>query len=619
MKFPYGISDFHKIITQDYFYVDRTSHIREIEEYGQSLLFLRPRRFGKSLLLSTLENYYDVNKADQFERLFGHLVIGQNPTPKHNQYLVMRWDFSEVKTIGSIEQITKSLYNQLNKQIRDFAVRYQEILDEEVEIDREDALFSFGTALTAVQQSPYRMYLLIDEYDNFANKVLMGGQVASRQRYEELVKGEGLLKTVLSSVKSATSGFGLDRIFLTGVSPIVMSDITSGHNISEDISLEPDFNGLCGFWESDIESALQQVVRSCGLQPEVSVFALQMMRLFYDGYCFTYYHDCANKELVYNSTLALYFLKHYQRHCHPPLNMLDDNLAMDHSKLIYISRRANGERLIQDALQEEKPITIQRLASRFGVADILATQQKTSFLASLLYYFGVLTLGGRNRRAKLILKIPNLVVRRLYVEHLAEVLLPVGEREASELVADIFCSTGDMKPLADFIEQRYFKIFDNRDYKGANELTLKTIFLTVLFNDTSYIMDSELALERTYTDFTMIVRPDMRQYQLLDILIELKFLKLSEAELKGLEVRKKSREEVLALKNVKKEMEAAVAQVKGYQTRLLAKYGTTLKLRTYAVVAVGFEKVVWQEVPPPKSALTHCLTELREDAIKTKE
>ena len=215
MKFPYGISDFYEIITEDYFYVDRTSHIREIEEYGKSLLFLRPRRFGKSLLLSTLENYYDVNKASEFERLFGHLAIGQNPTPKHNQYLTMRWDFSEVKTIGSIEQITKSLYNQLNKQIHNFAVRYQEILDEEVEIDRDDALFSFGTALTAVQQSPYRMYLLIDEYDNFANKVLMGGQVASRERYEELVKGEGLLKTVLSSVKSARSGFGLDRVFLT--------------------------------------------------------------------------------------------------------------------------------------------------------------------------------------------------------------------------------------------------------------------------------------------------------------------------------------------------------------------------------------------------------------------
>jgi len=458
MKFPYGISDFYEIITEDYFYVDRTSHIREIEEYGKSLLFLRPRRFGKSLMLSTLENYYDVNKADKFERLFGHLAVGQNPTPKHNQYLIMRWDFSAIVSQEELAGIKRALYDHLNDQISRFATRYSEIVGPNIEINANNAISSFASALTAVEQTPYRMYLLIDEYDNFANSVLMSGQVASRERYEALVKGEGLLKTVLSAVKSARSGFGLDRIFLTGVSPIVMSDITSGHNISEDISLEPDFDSLCGFWQSEIESALQQLVRSCNLQPEVSVFALQMMRLFYDGYCFSY--ENPNNELVYNPTLALYFLKHYQRRCRPPDNMLDNNLAMDHTKLTYISRRANGEQLIQNALQEKKPITIQRLASRFGVADILATEQKTSFLASLLYYFGILTLNGRDQQAKLILRIPNLVVRRLYVEHLAEVLLPASEREAGQLAADVFCSTGNMEPLADFIEQRYFKIFE---------------------------------------------------------------------------------------------------------------------------------------------------------------
>jgi len=612
MKFPYGISDFNEIISEDYFYVDRTSHIREIEEYGKSLLFLRPRRFGKSLLLSTLENYYDVNKADEFERLFGHLAIGQNPTAKHNQYLIMRWDFSTIASQEDLAGIKRALYDHINTRLTIFSEDYEAILDDSIIINPDNAIASFESTMGAVRRSPYRVYLLIDEYDNFANSVLMSGHMASRQRYEELVKGEGLLKTVLSAVKSARSGFGLDRIFLTGVSPVVMSDITSGHNISEDISLEPDFDSLCGFWESEIESALQQLVRSCNLPPEVSVFALQMMRLFYDGYSFSLLSPRRiNNELVYNPTLALYFLKHYQRRCRPPRNMLDNNLAMDHTKLDYISRWANGEQLIQNALQEKQVVTIQRLASRFGVADILATEQKTSFLASLLYYFGILTLNGSDQSGQLILKIPNLVVRRLYVEHLAALLLPPSEQEAGQLAANIFCRTGNMEPLADFIEQRYFKIFDNRDYKSANELTLKTIEATVLFNDTAYIMDSELALQRTYSDFTMIVRPDMRQYQLLDILIELKFLNLSEAELSGLQARKKSRQEVLALNKVKKTMDAAVAQVKGYQTRLLAKYGSTLKLRTYAVVALGFDKVVWQEVPPPTHSFTHLAIKIK--------
>lgn len=594
MKFPYGMSDFYEIITQNYFYQDRSEHIRLIEEYGKSLLFLRPRRFGKSLLLSMLENYYDVNKASEFERLFGHLAIGQNPTDKHNQYLIMRWDFSAIDSQGEIDQIRQSLYNHLNATIERFALRYAHILSHPIQVDPNDALRSFQSLLTVVEQTPYHLYLLIDEYDNFANKVLMSGQVKSRQRYEELVKGEGVLKTVLSIVKFATSGLGLDRIFLTGVSPVVMSDMTSGHNISEDISLEPEFHDLCGFWVSEIKPVLQELVRSCGFSEDVVAFALQMMRLFYNGYRFSYENDI--KEQVYNPTLVLYFLKHYQRHCRPPRNMLDDNLAMDYHKLTYISRRANGEQLIVQALSEKKNITIQRLASHFGIKQILATEQRTSFLASLLYYFGILTLAGTDLRGNLILKIPNLVVRRLYVEHLVARLLPPAEQDAAQLVAGTFCSTGDIEPLCDFIQERYFRIFDNRDYRSANEMTLKTIFLTVLFNDTIYIMDSELALERTYSDLTMIVRPEMRQYQQLDLLLEFKFLRLGELELTGLEVKEKSRSELFAIEKVKETMNMAISQVKGYQKRLLNKYGSTLNLRTFAVIGLGFEKVLWQEV-----------------------
>jgi len=193
MKFPYGISDFYKIISEDYFYVDRTERIRPIEEYGQSLLFLRPRRFGKSLLLSMLENYYDVNKADEFERLFGHLAIGQNPTDKHNQYLILRWDFSTVLPTEELAGIKQALYNHINTRLEIFASDYQAILGQGIRINPDDAIASFESTMGVVRRSPYRVYLLIDEYDNFANKVLMSGQVKSRQRYEELVKGEGLL------------------------------------------------------------------------------------------------------------------------------------------------------------------------------------------------------------------------------------------------------------------------------------------------------------------------------------------------------------------------------------------------------------------------------------------
>nr|VFJ57195.1 MAG: Predicted AAA-ATPase [Candidatus Kentron sp. DK] len=118
MKFPYGIADFHKIVTQGYFYVDRTDHIPLLEEAGKQLLFLRPRRFGKSLLLSMLENYYDIDKADRFESLFGNLAIGKDPTPEHNRYFMLRWDFSGVGAVGDEEEMANGVRSRIEASCR---------------------------------------------------------------------------------------------------------------------------------------------------------------------------------------------------------------------------------------------------------------------------------------------------------------------------------------------------------------------------------------------------------------------------------------------------------------------------------------------------------------------
>ncbi|OAD21156.1 hypothetical protein THIOM_003082, partial [Candidatus Thiomargarita nelsonii] len=199
MKFPYGNADFYKIITEDYVYIDRTDKIQWIEKAGGTLLFLRPRRFGKSLLLSMLENYYDVAKAQQFEKLFGHLAIGPNPTEKHNQYLILKWNFSMVQTYGDITEIRNALHDHLNGGLQDFATRYQSLLSEPIEINRDNAISSLMSALTSAQTTPYKIYLLIDEYDNFANEVLMAGESNSQERYHSLIEGEGMLKTVFKA------------------------------------------------------------------------------------------------------------------------------------------------------------------------------------------------------------------------------------------------------------------------------------------------------------------------------------------------------------------------------------------------------------------------------------
>jgi hypothetical protein len=244
VKFPYGLSDFGTLIQEGYWYQDRTDRLPQLEEAGRQLIFIRPRRFGKSLLLSMLEHYYDLNRTDQFDRLFGHLAIGHNPTPLRNRFFVMRWDFSLVPAQGEIRDIEVALHQHLNDCITDFALRYQRQLPMTIEIHGDNALSSFRSALMAVAQTEHRLYLLIDEYDNFANEVLMSGQDGGQSRYVALLYGEGLLKTVFKVVKAGAGGLGLDRVFITGVSPIVLSDMTSGYNVGENIYLEDQFNDL---------------------------------------------------------------------------------------------------------------------------------------------------------------------------------------------------------------------------------------------------------------------------------------------------------------------------------------------------------------------------------------
>ncbi len=594
IKFPYGLRNFYDLITENYFYVDRTAHIQTIEDFGKELIFLRPRRFGKSLLLSMLENYYDVAKADEFERLFGHLAIGKNPTPKHNQYLVMTWDFSLVKAAGDITAIEKALYNRVNHAIADFAIRYDNWLQHEIRIDPEDAISSFESLLTAVKQSGYRLYLLIDEYDNFANELMIGHHKESPSRYETLLSGEGIVKTLFKAVKSGAGGRGLERTFVTGVSPVVLSDMSSGYNVAEHIYLRREFNDLCGFLDAEIVSALTQIASECDFPEDKVQQALFLMRTFYDGYRFSQ----SAQELVYNPTLALYFLKYFLADCQFPSQLLDNNLAMDRGKLTYISDLPSGEQVIIQALNEEPALTLEQLAYGFGVEDMLYAPKDVTFMISFLYFFGILTLAGENDEGELLFKIPNLVIRKLYVERLKERLLPaLTEQNQSRLLAKQFYKTGNLQPLIDFIEKHYFKAFDNRDYPQTNELTIKTAFLTLLFNDTFYIMDSETELEGRYADLTMIVRPERRKSSLKNFLLEFKYVSLGKAGLTGEKAREMSHEEVKALPEVVKKFSEGKAQLQDYEKRLKSKYLVEdLPIQTISVVALGFERVVWERL-----------------------
>jgi hypothetical protein len=446
------------------------------------------------------------------------------------------------------------------------------------------------TLVAIIQQTPYRLYLLIDEYDNFANEVLMV-QLRGQTKYDALVHGEGILKTVFKAVKALSAGQGLERVFITGVSPIVMSDISSGYNIAKDISQQPEYYDLCGFQEPEMQTALQTVIQVCGWPASKLTEVLQLMRTFYNGYRFGY----PTGELVYNPTLALYFLEHLQRNGAYPRAMLDSNLAMDRNRIDYVARLPHGEPLIGKTLNSEQPILLPELASRFGVDDMLRAPKDQVFLASLLYYFGVLTIANyQDPLGRLALTIPNLVIRKLYVERLQEALLPSYEdREQIRAVAEQFYSTGELAPVCELVETRYFQVFDNRDYRWSNELVVKTAFLVLLFSDTFYLMDSETAIAKGYADLTMLVRPDRRQYQLLDHILEFKYVSLKDLGLSAAEVKSRSREDLTQLPLVQQQLTAANAQLQRYRATLQQVYGNSLRLHTHAVVTLGLERLVW--------------------------
>jgi len=594
MKFPYGICDFRKIIRDGYFYCDRTDRIPLLEK-GTYQLFLRPRRFGKSLLLSMLTNYYDIARKDEFENVFGHLKIGKNPTPLHSTYFVMEWDFSCVDPSGSAEDIKKALHNHVNSCIRSFAVYYENLLRHEIRISPDNAIDSVQSLLTAVRMTPHPLYLLIDEYDNFANEVMMGMR-REKGICEALVYEEGPLKTLFKAVKSSTKDSVFDRIFITGVSPVVMSDITSGYNIADNIYLNPVYNDMCGFHGSEIADTVKQICNECGFGDSAAKDAVHLMKTYYNGYIFSPEADTADTdEKIYNPTLAIYFLKAFHENCKAPRKMLDANLATDDAKLQFISGIPGGSQLLLDIVEESQPVVTSDLEDRFGIKRMLTGMAKdNTLLVSFLYYFGVLTLEGQTEIGELEFRVPNLVIQGLYVDRIREMLLPEPmERDAGVNAAKQVFQKGDMAPVCEFIETRYFSVFRNRDYRWANDLTVKTAFLTLLYNDILYIMDSEPETGRTYADLTMIIRPDMRKFKIFDVLIEFKYVSLKKAGLSGEQAKSLSVRELGEIPEMKSEMEAAKKQIKSYGDELEKKY-RDLRLKRFAVVSPGFERLWWE-------------------------
>ena len=575
-KIPYGLTDYVLVMTDNYYYVDKTQYIEMLEQTARFLFLIRPRRFGKSLFLNMLSCYYDVKYADRFEELFGNQYIGKHPTGEQGKYLVLYFNFSAVRGTGRELEENFNLYAKI--QMEGFADQYASYF----EPDFPQEIRKLHTAASQLNYIGKRagmlglsIYLLIDEYDNFTNTVLSS---EGNNVYQALTHDSGFYRGFFNIVKSITTGAEapVKRMFITGVSPVTLDDVTSGFNIGTNITTKRTFNEMVGFSESELHEMLSYY-QSEGMLADPIEDIVRMMKPWYDNYCFA--KECIG-QTMYNSDMVLYFLNNYLLDKRVPSEMIDRNIRTDYSKLRHFIRI--------DKMQEEGRSVITQL---IDTGEVGGNVIKDSFPAenladpgnfiSLLYYFGLLTY-DRVEYGETIMKVPNLAVREQIYSYLVEAM---RERES---VSFPFMELSDrMRRMAYFGEWEAALDFFARqvDKKAVlrdaiyQESTIKTLMLAYMGLTDYFIIWPEFEAGRGFSDLYLMPNlanyPDM-QYSYL---VELKYLKHDDTTT-----------------DVEAKLQEAEEQLRRYAAdeKVLGSIGNT-RLRLLAAVYRGWQPAAMRE------------------------
>lgn len=404
MRIPYGMQNFEDVMKRDCYYVDKTPFIEDIEDSNMYFFYIRPRRFGKTLTLSMLENYYDINKKEHFEEIFGKLYIGQNPTPEHNTYLVLHLNFAEI--VGGLDDYQEGMDDYCSIRFNLFVDLYAHLLPEDTKEglkQQKNTVSQLSYLYGQCQKTGQRIYLFIDEYDHFTNQIL--ANQAHEGKYRQQTHGEGYLCKFFDTIKGAAVST-LGRVFVTGVSPVTMDDLTSGFNIGTNYSLYPEFNEMTGFTEEEVREMLGYYASILPFNHTVDEL-IQVMKPWYDNYCFA--EESYGKTTMYNSVMVLNFVDLYIRNgCNIPKSMIESNIRIDYDKIRMLIRHdkefAHDASIIQQLVT--KGFVTGKLVEHFPAERI---NDPNNFL-SLLFYFGMVTIDGTyDGDTKFI--IPNEVVR----------------------------------------------------------------------------------------------------------------------------------------------------------------------------------------------------------------
>ena len=422
-EMPYGVSDFVTIAEQNIYYVDKTMYIPELESQARNLFFIRPRRFGKSVFLGMLHAYYDIRTKDKFHQWFGNLWIGKHPTPLQGRYQILHLDFSQVG--GTIDELERKFNFYLGVELDGFVNDYKEYYSEET-IQKVKSTDDAGGKLSVIQREArakgFPLYLIIDEYDNFTNTVLneLGEKV-----YWAITHAEGFYRDIFKKFKGS-----FERIFITGVSPVTLDDVTSGFNIGWNISTKVEFNQMLGFSDEDVRDMFHYYKENGWIKPDADIeAAIREMKPWYDNYCFS--EDALEAQSkVFNCDMVFYYLRNYVRRSKGPAEMIDPNTRTDYNKMKKLLQldKLDGDRKGVIRTIAEKGEIVCRLEETFPASKITDPE----VFPSLLFYYGMLTIKG-TLGSLLILGIPNNNVRKQYYGFLLEEYQAISRMNISSL------------------------------------------------------------------------------------------------------------------------------------------------------------------------------------------
>ncbi len=459
----YGSANYEEIVQDNGYFVDKTEYIEKLEKV-KNPVFLRPKRFGKSLLCRMLECYYNINQKDDFERLFGQTYIGQNPTPLRNSFFVLHLDFSTIKPSEKIEEIEKSFDHTCNLQLDIMTGPYRRWFQDKLTVRFEDsASANLKQLLNFIQKndSP-KLYVIIDEYDNFANQLVT---THKDQLYRQLTAEDSFLKTFFKTLKEGRKSGAIANVFITGVLPITIDDLTSAFNIATFLTLDPEFECMLGFTQAEVDRLLDEIYQDYEMEPSTRQEVDTVIKSHYNGYHFVN----PDGEALYNSTILMFFLRDFCRYKQIPEFLTDMNLRTD---LAWV-RRITGSNPTNTAefvaqLTTQNNIAYNRnfLTTKFNMSQFF----EKSFYPISFFYLGMLT-----RQDRFSLKLPNLNMRQIFVEYFNE----LHHIDVSTKYADMmrgFVNQPDLTKLFADYWRLYVSQLPEAIFQQVNENFYRTTF-----------------------------------------------------------------------------------------------------------------------------------------------